>query len=117
MGKGEMKAYLLAEPAEESTCWELKQRAAARESTCWERRSPLESPRLAPVVPRGGLKVGPRPPETEFQGSAPGTPVPEADAPRQPAGLKAGPRLTAPALNPPIRAHGPACLPAVWLGP
>ena len=69
------------------------------------------------VCLRGVRKVGPRPLDSEFQGPALGTPVSEPAGTRQPAVSEPGPRLTSPCSSKPIRAHGSACLPAVWFGP
>ena len=74
---------------------------------------------------RGGADVGrwgdsgrwPGPPRSEFQGWLPGTPAPQEGRPRQAAGGTFEARVVALAGIPPIRVHGPACLPAVWFGP
>ena len=59
----------------------------------------------------------PGPLNSEFQGAAPGTVGGQPATPPQLAVGVGGSRLAASTLVRPTRAHGPACLPAVWFGP
>ena len=74
-------------------------------------RRPLASPVYVAV------RWARNPPKPEFQALAPGSPQAEFAWRERSAPATRAARLASPNPAPPIRAHIPACLSAVWLGP